>query len=249
MSLSVLAACSNSKSVGSENAASATTLTSSIGTGSTTEPAAATADTTVVEPTTTLGPTTTTTVVTPSELTLGEAGVGGFALGSAAGPVVAGLSAELGTPTRYDEVAYPLADGFGEYTSAVGDTGFVAPMGRTVCWSVNLCAEFGGASDASMSFTGWTYSNDPTSALSSASGGTIGARWSDLSALEVDAGGCYSVGSGTIDGIRVALESSGDPFSSFDDAGNYVANVPSPGDVSISSMETGKVPVFLYGDC
>ena len=165
------------------------------------------------------------------------------------GPVVDGLTAQLGASTRDETTEYPVPDGLGAYTTEDGEMGFVAPLGRTVCWSVNLCAEFGGGTAASMSFTGWTYSNDPTMALSSTSGGSIGLHWSDLLALEVDEGGCYSVGSGTIDGIRVTLESSGDPFSSFDDSGNYITNVPNAADVTITSMETGEAPIFLYGDC
>lgn len=243
----LLAACSESKSVGSATAPIATipgVLDSSAATAPSTEP----------PPTTTTAASisvavTSTSVAAAEALVLRAGGVGPFDLGSAAEQVVTGISGELGAPTRDDTVDYPVADGQGEYTTAEGDTGFVAPIGRTVCWSANLCVEFGGASVVSMSFTGWTYTNDPLAALSSASGGTIGARWSDLSAMEVAAGGCYSVGSGTIDDIRVTLESSGDLFSSFDDAGNYITAVPSPADVTITRMETGKTPIFLFGDC
>jgi len=243
--LSLMASCSNSKTVGSGTTIAATTSDTVVET----LPAIDTATTTLPETTTTAAAATTTTAAAAAELVLRDSGVGSFALGDEAGPVIDGLSSELGAPVRDESADYPVADGLGEYTTADGEIGFVAPMGRTVCWSINLCAEFGGGNTASMSFTGWTYTNDPTSSLSSASGGTIGARWSDLPALDVDEGGCYSVGSGTIDGIRVSLESSGDPFSSFDDAGNYVATVPDAADVTVTSMETGKSPIFLFGDC
>ena len=112
-----------------------------------------------------------------------------------------------------------------------------------------FCAEFGGAAAASMSFTGWSYREDTTAALRSPSGVTLLTRWSDVPAINVDEGGCYSVGSGSIDGIRLTLQSEGEPFGSFDDMGNYVVGVPAPADVTVVWMETGEVPVFLYGDC
>ena len=243
VSIALLTACSDSKSVGDASVVATTEATTAPVESIATTDAA----TTSIATTTSTAPTT--TVVAVDELVLRDAGVGIYDLGAEAEVVLAGLSDELGLPTSDATVDYVVADGVGAYTTADGDVGFVAPIGRTVCWSVNLCAEFGGASVASMSFTGWSYANDPTAALSSASGGTFGARWSDLPALTVDEGGCYSVGSGTIDGIRVALESTGDPFSSFDDAGNYIATVPAPADVTIISMETGKSPLFLSGDC
>lgn len=244
-SIAMLAACSDSKTVGSATSAAAATSDSV----AETVPATDAATTTTVDASTTSVAVTSTTVEPAAALVLRDSGIGSFALGAEAGQVVDGISALLGVPTRDDTADYPVADGLGEFTTTDGQTGFVAPMGRSVCWSINLCVEFGGGSVASMSFTGWTYTNDPTAALSSASGGTFGARWSDLPALAVDKGGCYSVGSGTIDGIRVALESAGDPFTSFDDAGNYIATVPARADVTIISMGTGKYPVFLSGDC
>lgn len=245
--LVVMAACSDSKSVGS-----ATTLAASTST-SVAEPVAPTEATTstvgATTTSTTSAPATSTTVATPAELVLRDSGVGPFSLGDGAQPVIDGIALQLGAATRDESSDYPVADGHGTYTTSDGEIGFVAPMGRTVCWSINLCAEFGGGSVASMSFTGWSYSNDPSAALSSASGGTVGARWSDLPALEVDEGGCYSVGSGSIDGIRVALESAGEPFSSFDDSGNYVVNSPDPADVTVTLLEAGMSPTFLFGDC
>ncbi len=238
------AACSDTKTVGGGSTVAAST------TGSIATPVQVTdAATTTAAQVSTTAAATTTTAPPSVDLVLRDAGIGAFALGEGVGPVVDGISATLGAPISDATTDYPVADGHGEYTTADGDLGFVAPMGRAVCWSINLCAHFGGGSAASLSFTGWTYTNDPSAQLSSASGGTIGARWSDLPALVVDQGGCYSVGGGTIDGIRATLESSGEPFSSFDDAGNYIVNAPSPADVTITWMETGKSPISLYGDC
>ncbi len=247
-SLVLMTACSDSKTVGSATTIAATTSTSVGETAPATDGATTT---TAVAATTTIPSTTTTstTTATPTELVLRDAGIGPFSLGDGLQPTVDGVSLQLGAPARDESVDYPVADGHGGYTTPDGEVGFVAPMGRTVCWSINLCAEFGGGNAASMSFTGWTYSNDPSAALSSVSGGTVGVRWSDLAALEVNEGGCYSAGSGIIDGIRVALESAGEPFSSFDDSGNYVINSPDPSDVTVTLLETGTSPTFLYGDC
>jgi len=242
--VAMLAACSDSKTIGSSTTVSPATSDSLSPTVPVTD-----AVTTTGDASTTTVAITSTTVAAATALVLRDSGIGSFTLGAAAASVVDGISVQLGDPTRDDAADYPVADGLGAYTSTDGEIGFIAPMGRSVCWSINLCAYFGGASTASMSFTGWTYVNDPTSALSSVSGGTVGARWSELPTMDVDAGGCYSTGSGAIDGVRVALESTGDPFGAFDDAGNYIATLPARGDVKIISMETGKTPIFLYGDC
>jgi hypothetical protein len=244
--LAVLVACSDSKSVGS-----ATTV-STVETPATTEGAAATtaapATTSAAEVSTTatLPPTTTVAV---AELVLGTGGVGPFDLGADATPVIDGLSASLGAPVTDQSADYPMADGLGAYTTASGDMAFVAPKGRTVCWSVNLCADFGGASAGSMSFTGWSYANDPTGTLRTESGATIGSRWSDQPTIELGENSCYSIGYGTLDGIAITLESSGDMFSGFDANGNFVETSPDPADVTIIAIETGKLPVAVYGDC
>jgi hypothetical protein len=150
---------------------------------------------------------------------------------------------------RDEPVDYAVADGLGQYSTVDGELGFVSPRGRSVCWSIGFCGEFGGDTTGTMSFMGWSYSEDPTAVLQSTSGAMLGMRWSELPSLHAEAGGCYSIGSGGIDGIRLTLQSAGEPFGSFDDAGNYITNVPDPAAVTIISMETGDVPVFLYGDC
>ncbi|MGB8859772.1 MAG: hypothetical protein WCC60_10980, partial [Ilumatobacteraceae bacterium] len=192
---------------------------------------------------------TTSTQSEPAAFVLRSDGLGSFDLGSDAADVIDGLGVQLGGPATDETTDYPAADGLGQYTTADGETGFGAPVGRTVCWMMNLCVHFGGASAASLSLTGWTYSNDQFGTLRSAAGVTIGTRWSDVPSIHVEPGGCYSVGSGDVDGIRVTLESSGEPFGSFDAAGNYVATLPAAADVTVIAMEAGSVPVFLYGDC
>lgn len=249
--LGVATACSSSKSLegaATSSSAAAATSTPSSSPDTTTDTTPASTDSTTTEPSTTTSSTTTTAPpVDPTLLRVD--GIGRFSLGDESAGVVDGLGAVLGAPVTDTYAEYPVADGLGEYTSAEGDTGFVAPMGRTTCWSMNFCAEFGGVTRESMSFTGWSYHDDPSAALHTTSGVTVRTRLSDAPSIVADQGGCYSSGSGTVDGIRLMLESAGEPFSSFDDAGNYVVGAPSPADVTVTWLETGHLPVFLYGDC
>lgn len=246
-----VAGCSSSKTLESGETNTPSTAAETTAAPETTLPGGAAATSTAPAVTTTTGPaaTTTTTTAATAPLVLREAGIGPYSLGDEVAVVIDGVSAQLGAPVSDDTASYPVADGLGQYTTEDGETGYVAPMGRSVCWSVQFCAEFGGAAAASMSFTGWSYREDTTAALRSPSGVTLLTRWSDVPAINVDEGGCYSVGSGSIDGIRLTLQSEGEPFGSFDDMGNYVVGVPAPADVTVVWMETGEVPVFLYGDC
>lgn len=242
--VALAAGCSSSKAVGSGGT---TTSTSLGGASTTTLDVASTA--VAAESTTSLAATTTTTEPAPVPLVLRGDGLGAYDLGDEGQPVIDGLISQLGTPASDATVEYPVADGLGDYTTPDGEMGYVAPVGRTVCWSIGFCAELGGATAASMSFTGWSYREDATGALSSASGVTIGTRWSDVPAITAYEGGCYSTGSGEVDTIRLTLQSDGEPFSSFDDAGNYISNLPPPEDVTVVWMEAGENPQFLYGDC
>lgn len=238
--VALTAGCSSSKAV---NSGDASTTSSAGGEVSTTVDGSTT---TVAETTTTLE--TTTTEPAPVPLVLRGDGIGAHTLGDDGQPVIDGLIAQLGAPATDDTVEYPVADGLGQYTTADGEMGFVAPVGRTVCWAVGFCAELGGATGGSMSFTGWSYREDTSGALYSTSGVTIGTRGNEAP-ITIFEGGCYSSGSGEVDGIRLTLQSGGVPFSSFDDAGNYLSNIPPAEDVTVVWMEAGENPVFLYGDC
>lgn len=241
--VALTAGCSSSKAVNSGDAS-----TSSSVSGGTTTTTVAASTTSVAASTTTSATTTTTTEPAPVELVLRGDGIGAHNLGDEGQPVIDGLIAQLGAPATDESMEYPVADGLGQYTSTDGEMGFVAPAGRTVCWSIGFCAELGGAAGASMSFTGWSYREDTTGALHSTSGVTVGTR-GDEAPITIFEGGCYSSGSGEVDGIRLTLQSDGVPFSSFDDSGNYISNMPPPADVTVVWMEAGENPVFLYGDC
>ncbi|MCE9623379.1 MAG: hypothetical protein K8R99_13645 [Actinomycetia bacterium] len=230
------AACSSSKT------SSATGVPTSESVASST-----TVDTT---PTTSAATTTPpTTVPAPIDFTLHGDGIGPFNLGIPADELIDAMTTQFGPASSDDSAEYPTVDTFGGYTSADGEVGFVAPFGRTVCWSFQFCADFGGADAATQSFVGWTYNEPAGTTLSSTSGVTIGSRWSDFPAMVVDSGGCYTVGSGTIDGITLTLMSDVVAFGSYDDLGNYVVAVPPADQVAVTSMQIGDSPSFLFGDC
>lgn len=210
------------------------------------------ASTTAVAPTvlaTTVPATTTppTTVPVPTVLTLRSDGLGPLDLGVPADEVINAVTAQFGSPVSDEVREYPADDGAGGFQDVTGEFGFFAQHGRTVCWSNQFCAEFGNSDPTLLFFAGWTYAG---LALATTSGLTVGTRWSDaLATITVYPGGCYSVGNGESEGILLTLTSQGDPFSSFDDVGNYVEGAPAPESVTVAFMQAGQVPAFLFGDC
>ncbi len=190
-----------------------------------------------------------TTVPAPVVFTLRGDGIGPFDLGIPANDLINAMTAQFGPSSSDESAEYPTVDPFGGYTSADGEIGFVAPFGRAVCWSFQFCAEFGGADAVSQFFVGWTYGEPAGTTLATASGVTIGSRWSDFPAMLVDSGGCYTIGSGTIDGVTLTLQSDAIAFGTYDDAGNYVVAVPPADQVAVTYMQTGDLANFLFGDC
>ena len=55
--------------------------------------------------------------------------------------------------------------------------------------------------------------------------------------------------SGEIAGVQVLVTSQGVPFSSVDDAGNFVTQTPDPAEIFVDSMRAGEEPFFLFSDC
>lgn len=194
---------------------------------------------------------TSTTAAAPIEFTLHGEGIGPFNFGGPAGDIINALTEEFGVPISVETVEYPTSDGFGGYETVDGDFGFEVPVGRTMCWTFHLCLQFGGEEiePTTQTFMGWTYGEQSATTFVSTSGVTIGSRWSDFPAMSVDPGGCYTVGSGTIDGIDLTLQSSDVAFGEFDDLGNYVENVPPADQVTVVFMQAGANPISLFGDC
>ncbi len=233
--LSMLFAACSSASTGTGTSTSTAASTSTVGTAATT-----------TAPTTTEA---TTTVPATIVFTLRGDGLGPFDFGSATTDLIDALTTAFGAAVSDDTTEYPADDGSGGFQTTDGDLAFVAQFGRTMCWSGQLCAQFGGAGPTVQTFMGWTLGEASATSLTSTSGVTIGSRWSDFPAMVVDPGGCYTVGDGTIDGIHLALLSADVAFGSFDDLGNYVEAVPPADQVTVTWMDAGENPVFLFGDC
>lgn len=236
LALVSLAACSSSRSSGAP-ATTAGPATSSPAT-STATPTSAPATT---EPTT--------TAPAVDMMQLRQDGVGSAYLGDPAGDVVSALTAVLGAAESDVSADYPTPNGPDSYLDALGEIEFGATRGRTVCFPNSLCLFFGGPDDANLSFVGWSYTSDPAAAMHTISGVTIGSRWADFASMEVYEGGCYTVGSGVADGVRLWVQSTGDPFSGVDAAGNWMNYLPAPADVTVTALESGDMPLFLAGDC
>ena len=100
------------------------------------------------------------------------------------------------------------------------------------------------------SFLGWYYAATDTDELAAPSGLDVGSTWANFAGvMTVDTGGCFSVGSGASNGVRLTLQSSGTPFVTVDDVGNETPTTPDPADVTVVQMQAGEQVVFLLGDC
>ncbi len=163
--------------------------------------------------------------------------------------VLTGLTAALGAPDFDNTRTYPTADG-DRYLDTIEEESFTHPVGRTVCFANDLCAQFGGDTDGTLTFTGWEVTTDAAPRLFTANGISIGSVMSDfLDSAQIADGGCYTVGYGDASGVTLTLLSSGEPFASFDDDGNYVLGSPPPDDIEVLGMSSGDLPYFLYEDC
>ncbi len=239
LALMALPACSSSR----------TSAPASTGTGSSV-PATSTPDTTDTTAVTTPDTATPTTPASAADMMeLRQDGIGSTFLGDPAADVIAALTAALGAPVTDESADYPNPDGAGNFLDSFDEVQFVAQRGRTVCFGNSLCLFFGGPDAATLSFAGWSYTDDPAAAMHTLSGVTIGSRWADFASMEVYEGGCYTVGSGVADGVRLWVQSSGTQFSEVDTLGNWVNNLPDPADVTVMSLESGDMPLFLAGDC
>ena len=243
--------CISSLIAGVSMLAAACSSTSTSGSSSTSSSSAAATTSTVGSTPDTVAETTSTTTTVPAPIvfTLRGDGIGPFDLGIASNDLIDAMTAQFGPASSDERQVYPDDDGFGGFQSADGEFGFAYPFGRTLCWAFQFCVEFGGADATTEVFAGWSYGEESGLTLASTSGVTIGSRWSDFPAMTVNPGGCYTVGYGDIDGVALTLQSDDVAFGSFDDDGNYVEAVPPPEQVAVTFMQTGDIPIFLFGDC
>lgn len=225
-----------------------TAATAPTTTGDTTTTAATTTVAAAATTTTAAGPTTT-GPLTADGLVLRADGVGPITFGASYADVAARIGAVLGAPTLDETVEYPVPSDGRFAVDEFGDVVFDFPTGRTTCYANGFCISAGGPDAGALAFVGWSYSGLAAPDLKTPSGVTVDARWSDHPAIDVAEGGCFSEGTGLVDGIRVILVSEGEFFGEFDDDGNFVVGRPDPAEVIVVSLDTGTLPLFPFIDC
>ena len=187
-----------------------------------------------------------------ADLVLRPNGVGGTPFDRDDTSAVAYFESGLGPSTSDVSEQFPTANSFPGYETADGSVGFAHPYSREVCFVNEFCAVFGGPTPAALQFVGYVQSDEglPPSPLLTHRGATVGDR-GDTSpgVVTVDDGGCYSFGSGTVDGIDVVLRSDGEPFLEVTPGGTFVSNTPPLRDVTILAIFSGVLYVALEGDC
>jgi hypothetical protein len=182
-------------------------------------------------------------------------GIGSFAFGSGrVEGVDAYLVPFLGGATSVVTSIYPeVYEGYDEYGAE--ETGFRYPLGRSACYSNELCTYFGGVDPAALGFVGYRQA-DGVGSLATASGvaaGSTGAEFPGV--IVVEPGGCYSTGGGTADGVRLFLQSSGTLFLNIDAAGAWTPQTPQApqaptvGEVAVLSLFGGDEPYSTFDDC
>ncbi|MGA1345222.1 MAG: hypothetical protein ACO35E_04545 [Ilumatobacteraceae bacterium] len=209
--------------------------------------------TVATEVTTTIADTTSTSTVDyPAgidSLVLRADGVGSLRFGTNIVPVIDTLAVILGEPLSDQAFSYPVSGGPG-FTDQFGDFGFVQPFGRQTCFGNELCIEAGGPSPADLVFVGWSQYEAAADTLATGDGVGVGDRWSEHTALiDVDEGGCFAFGTGSIGRIALDLQSSGTMFSAPDGSGGFVTTTPDPGEVTIVGLSAGDLRVSLFADC
>lgn len=260
----VAGACSSDAGSTADSTMTSPTTTTSPPTTSapatTLAPTTTIAATTTIEATTTTLPATTTTAATTTtteppltvdDLVLSSDGVLPFVFGTDDSEVIEGLTTVLSTPVGDRAQIYPNPDG-DDFLDATEEEGYTQPIGRTVCFANDLCAQFGGATTDTLVFTGWDRAGETAPQLFTADGITTGSLWSDFpDSITVDEGGCFSTGFGQTAGIALTLRSVGDPFLYFDQdsAAGYVIGTPDPADVDVIIMSAGDLPFYLFDDC
>lgn len=187
--------------------------------------------------------------LTVASLVLMSDGIGPFRFGASGSDLVAQLGTVLGAPASDATIDYPVAVDGGYARDASGEEVFAHPVGRATCFGNGLCVYAGGPTATDVAFVGWNFAGAVPPALTSPTGVTTGSRWSAFPTMTVDEGGCYSEGTGSVDGISLSIVSEGAPFGAVDAAGNYVAGRPDPADAVVVNMQAGIQPGFPFIDC
>lgn len=201
-------------------------------------------------PTTSAAPATTAPPADPDDLTLSFDAVGPHRFGARDVDVVPALVALLGAPTRDDAAHYPIADD-GRFLDEFEEESYIAPFGRTVCFSNALCIQFGAGAPETRILSGWRIDDSATSDLRTVAGIGIGSSWADhRDTIDVEPlNSCYQIAYAESGGIDVTLSSAGAPFAAPNEEGAFVPGDPDPADVTVIEMSAGELPVFVFADC
>lgn len=179
-------------------------------------------------------------------------GVGDLPFGAAPEVVVDALSPTFGAAPEVTDFDFSDDQGGGVALTADGAFGFVHRLGRSICWTA-FCAYFGSDAGAPLAFVGWSYRPDtePYVALYTASGITVGSRWSDhLGEIDAPPGGCGEFGFGTTtDGVDLGLR--GGVWTEGGVSDPLVELLPDPTTVTVAvyRMEAGDVVFPSEADC
>ena len=186
----------------------------------------------------------------PDDLTLTFDSVGPHRFGDRDVDVVPALAGILGPPVRDDATEYPVADD-GRFLDEFEEESYIAPHGRTVCFSNALCVQFGAGAPETLIMSGWRLDDSASSDLASTDGITIGSTWADhVDALAVEPlNSCFQVAYAGAGGIDVTLVSADEPFAAPNDDGDFVAGDPDPAAVTVIEMSAGELPFFVFADC
>lgn len=217
----------------------AATASTAVSTSASTEPSTDAATTTTVQPT------------TPADLTLHFDGVLPYRFGEHDTDVVTGLAGALGSPVADVSTEYPTADE-GVFLDETGEEAYVSPFGRSVCFTIGLCLQFGAGTRDTLIFTGWRLDGDGSAELATEDGISIGSTLADHADVVTfdPAVSCYQVAFGAAAGIDVTLLSDDGVFAAPNAAGDGLdLGDPDPALVTIQSMSAGELPVFLFADC
>lgn len=249
------AACSSSERISSATTTGDTGVTTTIdsATTSTTDASVSTSTspaTTAVAPETTVAPPTSTEA--PSMPVLRGNGIGAVDFGATDDAVLALLTPWYGGVNTDASMSLPLNDSPGLWTDEFGETAFVTPLVRTVCFVNTVCTYFGGTDAPNLTFLGWDISGEASPEPATIEGIMIGDRWNlHFDSITRQGGGCYSYGYGTtLDGIEVGMISSGELFNFYDDStGTWADGNPDPADVTIVYLSAGDRVFSLFEDC
>ncbi len=173
--------------------------------------------------------------------TLSATGIGTSAFGATPEATLAPVESLFGSPSTDATRAFPTFDATSKvYSSDNGDK-YGAPFARHVCFENDtLCLDFGGFTANALTFTGFSYFNDPQALLFDSNGLGIDSRSSDFpGAMTFSAGGCHAFGTGmSATGLYLTLYTRGTPFTTVD-AGTSHDSLPAANDVYVTGLFGG----------